>query len=136
MSKEAIISLTSFISHWRRMKLNSWGFYINRNNWDFLYLSALSLYIYIMIKYSRQIGKAWFLLVMVFSSLVMYDFYLMLQNPQAYCINFLTRIAYPFTVLSSFFFDKNCKFLGFGQTMLWKFHFALRLPIFRSLGGA
>lgn len=64
---------------------------------------------------------------------VLYDFYLMLQNPQAYCIYFLTRIAYLLTVL----FFKNYKlFWLLANQLLWKFPFALRLPIFRSLGGA
>lgn len=64
---------------------------------------------------------------------VLYDFYLMLQNPQAYRIYFLTRIAYLLTVL----FFKNYKlFWLLANQLLWKFPFALRLPIFRSLGGA
>lgn len=73
-----------------------------------------------------------FLLVMVFHP-VLYYFYLMLQNPQAYRIYFLTRIAYLLTVL----FFKNYKlFWLLANQLLWKFPFALRLPIFRSLGGA
>lgn len=72
-------------------------FILCKQNQDSWYLSALGI---ILTKYSRWIGKAccFFLLVMVFHP-VLYDFYLMLQNPQAYCIYFLTRKAYLLTVL-------------------------------------
>lgn len=99
-----------------------------KQNQDFLYLFALDI---ILTKYSRWIGKACFFDWCFHPFL--YDFYLTLQNPQAYCIIFLTRIAYPLTVL----FLKNYKLSWlWANQLLWKFLFALCLPIFRSLGGA
>lgn len=120
-------SWRSFISQGRIIKLNLL-FCINRIKTFYIFL----LWILYWPNIQDELEKHVFLIGYGFHPFL-YDFYLTLQNPQAYCVIFLTRIAYPLTVL----FLKNYKLSWlWANQLLWKFLFALCLPIFRSLGGA